>query len=195
MTMEKEITPDQSLKLIEDMLRVAKQSFQRMSFYFLLWGGLLMIATLVEYFMGRAGLSNGWLGWPILGTLGGIIAGVHGAKEGRAKGVSTFTDRVFMWLWTAFTITLIILIVSMVSTGQRPGPIVSILTGMPTFITGAILRFRPLQVGGVLFWVLGLLSLFIWPEHGALLFGVALLFGYIIPGMLLKRQEDGLRTA
>jgi uncharacterized membrane protein HdeD (DUF308 family) len=192
--MEKELTPDQSLKLIDDMLKMAKQSFQRMSFYFLLWGGLLMVATLVEYFMGRAGIPNGWLGWPILGTLGGIVAGVHGAREGKAMGASTFADRVFMWLWTAFTITLILLIVSMVASGQRPGPVVSILTGMPTFITGALLRFRPLQVGGVVFWVLGLISWFVWPEHGALLFGIALLVGYIVPGYLLKKQEDGLRT-
>ena len=154
-----------------------------------------MVATLFEYIMANTGRANGWMAWPILGSLGGIIAGVHGAREGKKQGASTFTDRVFMWVWISFTITMVILIVASVAMDQRPGPIVSILTGMPTFITGAILRFRPLQVGGVLFWVLGVLSLFVWPAHGALLFGVALLFGYIVPGMLLKRQEDGLRTA
>jgi hypothetical protein len=66
---------------------------------------------------------------------------------------------------------------------------------MPTFITGGILRFRPLVVGGVLFWLFGMVSLFVWPEQGALLFGLALVTGYIIPGILLKRQEDGVRTA
>ncbi len=193
--MDTNLTPEQSLKVIESMIGQAKQSFQRMSFYFLLWGGLLLLATLGEYFAVAAGMAHGWLGWPVLGTLGGIIAGVHGSKEGRKQGASTFTDRVFMWLWSAFTITLILLIVSLVTQGERPGPYVSLLTGLPTFVTGALLRFRPLMLGGVLFWVLGLVALFVWPEGGALLFGVALLFGYIVPGYMLKRQEDGLRTA
>ncbi len=82
--MDANLTPEQSLKLIESMIGQAKRSFQRMSFYFLLWGGLLLVATLTEYCMGRAGLPNGWLGWPILGTLGGIIAGgMVRAKGGR----------------------------------------------------------------------------------------------------------------
>ncbi len=193
--MATDIAPEQSLKLIESMIGQAKRSFQRMSFYFLLWGGLLMLATLTEYFMNRSGLPNGWLGWPILGALGGIISGMHGAREGRKAGVSTFTDTVFMWLWSAFMITLVIVIVSSVAMDSRPGPWASMLTGMPTFITGGILRFRPLMFGGVLFWVFGLLMLFVWPEHSELLFGLALLCGYIVPGFLLKRQEDGLRSA
>lgn len=193
--MDANLSPEQSLKLIESMIGQAKRSFQRMSFYFLLWGGLLLAATLTEYFVARAGLPNGWMGWPVLGTLGGIIAGMYGSREGKKAGATTFTDTVFMWVWVAFTITLVIVIVSSVAVGSAPGPWVSILTGMPTFITGGILRFRPLMIGGVLFWVFGLLSLFVWPEHGALLFGLALLLGYIIPGILLKRQEDGLRTA
>lgn len=193
--MEQPMTPEASLRLIDEMLQQAKRSFSRMSFYFLLWGGLLLVATLAEYAMNRAGLPNGWLGWPILGTLGGIISAVHGSREGRKAGASTFTDRVFMWVWLAFTLTLVIVIISSVQVGQRPGPWVSILTAMPTMISGGILRFRPLIIGGVLFWVFGLLALFQWPEHGALLFALALLLGYIVPGFLLKRQEDGLRTA
>lgn len=192
--MDANLTPEQSLKLIESMIGQAKKSFHRMSFYFLLWGGLLLVATLTEYLMGRAGLPNGWMGWPILGTLGGIIAGMHGSKEGRRSGAATFTDRVFLWVWVAFTITLVIIIVSSVAVGSKPGPWVSIITGMPTFITGGILGFRPLIIGGILFWVLGVLSLFVWPEQGALLFALALLLGYIVPGILLKRQEDGIRT-
>lgn len=193
--MEQPMTPEMSLRVINDMIQQAKQSFSRMSFYFLLWGGLFLAATLTEYFVATAGLPNGWLGWPILGTLGGIIAAVHGSREGRKAGASSFTDRVFAWVWGSFTLTLVIVIISCVAMEQRPGPWVSIITGMPTLISGGILRFRPLMVGGMLFWALGLLSLFVWPEHGALLFGLALLLGYIVPGILLKKQEDGLCTA
>jgi hypothetical protein len=57
------------------------------------------------------------------------------------------------------------------------------------------MRFRPLIFGGVLFWVLGAVSYFVDMQTMALLYIAAMLFGYLVPGYLLKRQEDGLRTA
>ncbi len=36
-----------------------------------------------------------------------------------------------------------------------------VLTGLPTFLTGQLIRFRPLILGGILFWVLGAISYFV----------------------------------
>jgi hypothetical protein len=73
---------------------------------------------------------------------------------------------------------------------------ITMLTGLPTFLTGQIMRFRPLQFGGVLFWVTGIAMLVL---HSALatlvLYCASMLLGYIVPGILLKRHEDGLRAA
>ena len=53
--MEPALTPQQSLQLIEQMIGQAKRSFQRMSFYFLLWGVLLTLAMLTTYLLKDAG--------------------------------------------------------------------------------------------------------------------------------------------
>ena len=53
----------------------------------------------------------------------------------------------------------------------------------------------PLIIGGILFWVLGAVCFYVEPVVMAALYIIAMLFGYIVPGYLLKRQEDGLRTA
>jgi hypothetical protein len=193
--MERTMTPDESLHVIESMIQQAKQSFHRMSFYFLLWGFVLLGATLFEYFMASTGRPYGWGAWPVLGTVAGIASGIRGAREGRRVGVSTAMDRVFAWLWSGFTITLVLLIAASVAREMNPGPLVMVLTGLPTFVTGMMIRFRPLVVGGLLFWAIGTASFFVDGTTGALLFAVAMVFGYIIPGLLLKRQEDGLRTA
>ncbi|MBK7268463.1 MAG: hypothetical protein IPI07_02725 [Flavobacteriales bacterium] len=58
------------------------------------------------------------------------------------------------------------------------------------------MRFRPLILGGILFWVAGIAMQF--TQDAAILVGLycgAMLLGYIVPGVLLKRQEDVLRTA
>ena len=70
-----------------------------------------------------------------------------------------------------------------------------VLTGLPTFVTGQLMRFRPLILGGVLFWVLGAVSYFAPMSMTVWLYIAAIFFGYLVPGYLLKRQEDGLRTA
>ncbi|MBK8500039.1 MAG: hypothetical protein IPL52_14765 [Flavobacteriales bacterium] len=57
------------------------------------------------------------------------------------------------------------------------------------------MRFKPLIFGGILFWVMGALSYFVEPAMITWLYIGAMLFGYVIPGYMLKRQEDGLRTA
>ena len=52
--MEKELTPEQSLATIEQMIADAKRSFHRNSFYFLLWGTLLIAAMIFNYAMAVA---------------------------------------------------------------------------------------------------------------------------------------------
>ena len=194
--METNLTPEQSLKLIDEMMRQAKRSFHRMSFYFLLWGILLIGAMLIEYVMDYTGHRLYGKSWGVIGMIGGITSWVHGARQGKKEGASTAMDRVMMWLWAAFVITMMVTIVGYgVSGGGTPAGSILVLTGLPTFVSGQLMRFKPLIFGGLLFWVLGALSYFVGPEMITWLYIGAMLFGYVIPGYLLKRQEDGLRTA
>lgn len=193
--MDNTITPEQSLRLIDDTIREAKRSFQKVHFYFLLWGVLFALAGLVSYLMMQNGSPMHWVIWPVMGIVGGIVAGVHGAKQVKKQGATTTMDRVHMWLWTANTITLILLLIGLVARGVDPNPFILCLIGMPTFISGALMRFRPLMLGGILFWIIGLASFFVLQEYSSLVFSGAIVLGYIVPGLLLKTEENGLRTA
>lgn len=195
--MEKNMTPEQSLRVIEEMIGQAKKSFSRMSFYFLLWGGLLIAAMIATYLLRgtSASISQG-APWGIAGILGGIISSVHGAREGKRNAVNNPMDRVVGWLWGAFVITMMITIVVNVLHRQDPGAMITLLTGFATFMTGQIMRFRPLILGGVLFWVIGIGMHF---TNDAListaLYCAAMFFGYIVPGIMLKNQENVIRSA
>ncbi len=194
--MPRELTPSESLKLIETMIGQAKQSFQRNSFYFMLWGVLLIAAMAVNYLMAANGDPRGSYAWGVVGILGGIASWAYGAREAKRQHVSSFMDRVMIWLWLGFLATLLTSLFGSAIAGQAwsVGSII-VLTGLPTFVTGQLLRFRPLIFGGILFWVLGAVSFFVDVQTTALLYIAAMFFGYLVPGYLLKRQEDGLRTA
>lgn len=195
--MEQQLTPEQSLKVIESMIGQAKRSFHRMSFYFLLWGILLTAAMLATYFLRdlHPRLAQG-APWGAAGILGGLVSSVHGARQGRNAPVSNPMDGIIGWLWSSFVITLMIVIVCSVLDRRDPGAMITLITGIPTFMTGQILKFKPLIIGGIIFWVAGIVMHF---THDALsltaLYCAAMVLGYIIPGILLKRQEDGLLPA
>ena len=46
---EKVLKPEESLKIINDMISSAKSNFRDESFYFLFWGWLVVIANLGEF--------------------------------------------------------------------------------------------------------------------------------------------------
>ncbi len=193
--MDNTLTPEQSLRLIDETIREAKRSFQKVHFYFLLWGVLFATAGIVSFILMQIGTPLYWGVWPVMGIIGGIVAGVYGSRQGRKQGATTTMDRVHKWLWTANTITIILLLVGLVTRGVDPNPYILVLVGMPTFISGALMRFLPLMLGGILFWAIGLTSFFVLQEYSSLVFSGAIVLGYIVPGLLLKNEENGLRTA
>lgn len=191
------MTPEQSLRLIESMIGQAKKSFSKLSFYFLMWGVLLTLAMVATYVLRDQ--PDAWgqgAPWGIAGIFGGIVSSIHGARQGRRQPVNNPMDGLIGWLWSSFVITMMIMIVVSVLDRRDPGAMVTLLTGIPTFMTGQIMRFRPLVLGGILFWAAGIAMHFSDdPLTVTLLYCGAMVFGYIIPGLMLKRQEDALRTA
>lgn len=184
------LKPQESLQLINEMIERAKQSFSKISFYFLFWGILLTVAGVVEYFLDRViHYKYSYIGWPVLGVIGFIVATIKSRKEDQSK-VRSYAGRIFGYLWGGFGLTLVLLIVATVGTGLNPGSFIIILTGLPTFVTGGVMRFRPLIIGGIVFWVIGILSFFFLGEFRSLIFSFAIVCGYIIPGLMLKKSEN-----
>jgi hypothetical protein len=60
---------------------------------------------------------------------------------------------------------------------------------MATVTSGTILKFRPLMVGGVVFFVGGLLCFLMSNEMQSLASAFTIAIGYLVPGYLLKSQK------
>ena len=65
-----------------------------------------------------------------------------------------------------------------------------LLAGYPTFLSGFIIKFKPLIFGGICFWVVALLVHFAGPCLAPLGTPVAMLIGYLIPGYMLKNKVN-----
>lgn len=180
----------ESIALINEMILKAKKSFSKVSFYFLMWGWILAFASITEFVLMQIEYSKPWLPWCLFPVIGGVWSGVRGAREGKKQQHSTFTDKLMAGIWSTFFITLVVLIVSCVISGQNPGPTITVITAIPTIITGFLIDFKPLKIGGVIFWVFGMLAFLVPSVYIPIVFAVAMFGGYIVPGMLLKKLES-----
>ena len=73
---------------------------------------------------------------------------------------------------------------------QEVTPYILLLAGFPTFLSGFIIRFKPLIFGGICFWIVALLVNFAGPDLAPLGTPVAMLLGYLIPGYMLKHRVN-----
>ena len=180
----------QSIEIIETMLRESKKSLHRNSFYFLIWGLLLVPAGIAEYYL--FGTDRFWLIWPVVGIIGGLISTIYGIKEGKRTGVETASDRIYSYTWGAFIFTLIFIIVYTQLNNLPPHAMILMLAGMATFISGGIAKFNPFIYGGIALGTGAIMCAFLIdvPYHG-LVFAGSILLGYVIPGFILRKQEHG----
>ena len=63
-----------------------------------------------------------------------------------------------------------------------------IITDKAVFISGQILKYKPLIWGGMLFWVAAVFGHLLNDESILLITGVSVISEYLIPGYLLKRK-------
>ncbi len=67
-------------------------------------------------------------------------------------------------------------------------PFIIILLGWGTVISGGILKFKPLIIGGILAWVIAIADFFVSAENQLLMMALATIIAYLIPGYMLKSK-------
>lgn len=189
-TNRSQFSPDDSFRLINQMIADSRQDYEQKSFFFLLWGWLLLFTGIAIFTLIRYGYHNAEILWAVQGVVGGIVSMVYSRwmdkKIKNSKMVNSPVNKTILNLWLGFGITLICIIFA---SGRDPIPFVLLLTALPTFLSGRILRFAPLVFGGISFWVLGIVTVFVSYPNSLLIFSFAILMGYLIPGYLLRRHE------
>jgi hypothetical protein len=96
----------------------------------------------------------------------------------------------YMWTWIGFLIAGIVLFIVHSKSLETIAPYIMLLAGFPTFVSGFIIKFRPLVIGGICFWVIALVISFAGPLIAPLGMPVAVFTGYLIPGYMLRNKVN-----
>ncbi|MFT4154167.1 hypothetical protein [Parafilimonas sp.] len=191
---ENDFSPRQSLQLIESMINRAKDKYAEDGFMYLLWGWLVFILSIIQFVLLHVfNYAYHYIVWLV--TIPVFIYQIfYTKKKNRNQKVFTYTDAIIGYVWITYAIVMLLLcfFIGILTSGEYFKYIIHILLavyGMPVFLTGIIIKYRPLIYGGIACWVLCILSTFIKNyDYQFLCIPAAMIVAWIIPGYSLRAK-------
>jgi uncharacterized protein with PQ loop repeat len=207
---EKRLTEQESLRLIQAMINKAKNSYHDTGIGAIMWGSVIAICSLVK-------LSEIQFGYKLpfdiyLLTIIAVIPQVFiTIKEKKERKVKSFDDAYMDYIWLGFGICIFLMIFVINSIFSVWEPVAKeyreltghvspflfrefiaslflLLYGLPTFITGAACKFKPMLWGGIFCWVCCIVTIYTTIKVDLLLTAASAIMAWLIPGILMERE-------
>jgi hypothetical protein len=182
-----ENTEKQNLELITRMIQSARKEYNDDSSIYLLWGWTVTLACLVQYLLMRVNSNISgivWLSLPVVA----VVQVVMLSNQKKKDKVVTKIDNIIGQVWFADGICMTVVLVSMNILKENTYPVLMLLYGIGTYISGSIMDFRPMQYGAACCAVLSLAAFHVSFDYQCLLLPLSLILSYIIPGHLLRKR-------
>ena len=207
----------ESLKLITEMIQKAKHSFHENGTSAILWGSVVGLTGLINfaeiYWHFDLGFDIGLL---ILAAI--IPQIFISIRESRSRKVVTHTEAAMNTIWIAFGISIFALlfyihivpgvsdkfyvsqgisIIEKAADGTTEpfhffplshGSLLLLLYAIPTLATGIAHKFKPMLWAAILCYVFFIISCFTTSAYDMLLNGLAGIFNWLIPGLILRSK-------
>ena len=195
MTNDQGFTHTDSISVIQGMINKAKDQFSENGHLYLLWGWLVFFCSLGHFILIHiVKYEHHYIIWMLTWLL--VIYQVfYLSRRSKTIKVRTYTDHIIGYVWLVFIILLFLIgfVIGMIMGGGYfiyINPLVLALYGAPTFLSGIILRFRPLVIGGIACWILSLAATVVPYDYQFLLLSLAMVMAWIIPGYILRARYN-----
>lgn len=201
---------EDSLRLINTMINKAKDAYHDTGVGAMLWGAVIAICSLTRF----AEIQfNFKLPFDInLLTLFALIPQIFiTIREKKTRRAKSYDERFLDYIWIGFGISIFLLIhvvnltfdswtpvskeYALLSGHPSPFkfsefvmPLFLILYGMPTFITGAACKIKPMLWGGLFCWICSIITVYTDYKVDLLLTALSALMAWFIPGLFLERE-------
>jgi|SRR5882724_5302371 len=191
METDENFSPQQGLQLIESMINKAKDRFNEDGHLYLLWGWLVFACSIAQFILYHY-FNYPYHYWVWIISIAALIYQVfYLVKRRKKEKVRTYTAYILGYVWITFAILAFLIgyLLGRLTLGDyffHIYPILLALYGMPVFLSGFILRFRPLIYGGIGCWILSIITTFLLYDYQMLMLSLAMVIAWIIPGYLLR---------
>lgn len=194
-TYDKPLSPQESLSLIAEAISKTKDNIKENSFPFLLWGWLIAVASF-SYFLLQQYTSFRFyfIPFPVFVAVGMITTVIWYLKQKSTSATESYLNYFLSRMWLVLGINFLAVVFISVSQNLTPFTYTLILAAIGTLVSGLVMKFTPLTIGGVIFLVSALTCIYIPDDYKVLLHGAAIVSGYLIPGYLLKNEKHNGRA-
>lgn len=182
---EKPLTQEESFRIIHEMISAAKNDVKTDAFIFLLWGYLVFIASISQFILAELNVEHSDVVW-LLMPLGAIVTVIYYMKKHKTERTKSHVSEFLKYIWIAFGAAMGVIMFSNAMGGMQLLPNIMTLYGIGLFLSGSVLKFRPLIFGGVFCWLCAIAGYHAEILYQLLIIAAAVLGGYIIPGHLLQ---------
>lgn len=193
------LTPEDSLKIIDKAILNYKMNYKEHAKTFLLWGWVLALASFSNFIilvvlhnkeayslMGIYSLTN----WALFGVVGFLIQYFVSRNIDMKKKAYTYLDGYIKKLWSVSGVSFLVATIICLKLEIAPPPIMLLIAGIATTVSGLLIKFRPLVFGGITFFLFSIAVTFVTNEYIALIVFLSIICGYLIPGYLLKSAKE-----
>lgn len=214
---EKQLTEQESLQLITEMIHKVKNNFHESGTSAILWGSVVGFCGLFSFLQIQYQFStHGFDVWLL--TLIAIVPQIFiSIRETRQRKVLTYEESAMNAIWLVFGISIFALsfynnIIPSVTetfyagegielfqknavtgtvTAYHPyvpsvSSIYLIFYAIPTLATGLARKFKPMIIGGILCYILFVISCYTSFKYDMLLHALAAILNWLIPGLILR---------
>ncbi len=189
------MTIEESLQIIQKSISNSRKNMRDGSFYYLLWGWSLILASLsnyavLRYYIQAEAYAGLWwksmLVWIIFLGIAALIQFMQIARSSEKEKVITHLDRYITILWLSAGVIMALMVFLSFKVNSYPTPFILGITALATFVSGAMVRYKPLMIGGFIFLLASIISIYFGGLEQLIVFAIAMALGYLIPGYLLR---------
>lgn len=193
------ITPEESFNIINKAISNFKINYKENAQMFLLWGWMITIASFSHFIIIKILQSKGayelmnifsLCNWAAFIFTAFIIQFFMIRKKNKNKKVFSHLDNFINNLWKVTSLSMFIAIFLCIKLEIIPPPIFLLIFGTATTITGIVIKFKPVIIGGFTFFLFCIATTFVSEENTLLITGFAVICGYLIPGYILKSAKE-----
>lgn len=187
-----EFNYEEGFKTIYEMIRSVRTSISKNHFYYLLWGYLVIAASITDFVMLKLEQYRyHYYAWLVLMSVGCIATLVYILFQQKTYRQSSYLGRFMGYFWGAWFVSFIILMsfVNMKSDYETILPVCLAMYGLGLFVSGAVLRFKPLIAGGIVSWIAAVTAFFMTYQVQLLIMAVTVTVSHLIPGYILKKER------
>lgn len=144
---------EEQIEIISNVINSTKENLKPLSVNFIFWGSLIVLMSLIHYLFPNYIQSSKYsslLFWTVLPILGMICTVIYNIKIRKVVGYETYLNRVIKIIWGIFNLSWLIIIIMSVNGGNNPVPEILFLLSTTLIMTGLIIKFKPIVVGGIL---------------------------------------------